>query len=347
MASGLMPVNAPTVLHLLLAVGALPLILSAMIYFAPVLTRSSVPSGWLHGVPLLALLSGLLVVAALWQWFWLLAVAVPLALLAVVALYVWMRQQARRALGGPHPGLRWYQDALLLLLLALALISLLLFWPEQWSIWRTLHRHLNLCGFVGLTAIGTLQVLLPTVGSYPDAKAGQRLRLDRRYALLATLALVAGSLVGPLLSAVGVALWGWLLLRLLQPWLPHWRRTLQADGAALLLVAAVIGFACAVSSTLWQEGQIALPLFIALFLLPLLSGALAHLLPLWWWPGVPTARRDRAQRLLAKGAAWRLLCCWAAAAALSAELGWGLLLLAIPPLWLLGSTLFVLLTAEP
>ncbi len=333
-------------LHLLLAVGVLPLLFAAMIYFTPVLTRSASPAPWLHTLPLLALVAALLAVAALWQWPWLLALAIPLALLSTALLFYWMWQQARRALGGPHPGLRWYQAALLLFMAALLLIALIAVWPEQWLLWRSLHRHLNLFGFVGLSAIGTLQVLLPTVGAYPDPKAGQRLHQDLPYALLATLLLVLGGAWGIPLSAAGVAIWFWLLVRMLLPLQGHWRPLVSGNSSPLLLLGAVGGFAVTLASTLWQEGQVALPLFFALFLLPLLSGALAHLLPLWWWPGLPTPRRALAQQRLGEGAAWRLALCWLSALAITFVSDWGIGLLVLPLLWPLAQILVLALTKE-
>jgi hypothetical protein len=339
------PTSSPVWLHGVLAVGVMPLILAAMLYFSPVLTRSASPAPRWHALPLLALLAGLLAVAALGQWLWLLVVAIPVALAASALLFFWMWQQASHALGGPHPGLRWYQAALLMLMLALLIIALVLLWPEQWLLWRTVHRQLNLCGFVGLSAIGTLQVLLPTVAAYPDPMAGKRLRQDLPFALLATLLLVLAGVWGLPFAVPGVALWFGLLFRLLQPLLLQ-RARLTAGGATLLLLGAVLGFAVTLASSLWHEGQVALPLFFALFLLPLLSGALAHMLPLWWWPGLPTPRRHAAQQRLGEGALWRLILCWLAAGAFSLHVSWGLSLLAIPLLWLLVRIIILLLPSE-
>ncbi len=341
-----MPTAAPVWVHGVLAVGVMPLILAAMLYFTPVLTRSASPALHWHALPLLALLAGLLAVAALWQWRWLLVVAIPMALVANALLFFWMWQQAGHALGGPHPGLRWYQAALLLLLLALLLIALVLLWPEQWLLWRTLHRQLNLCGFVGLSAVGTLQVLLPTVGAYPDPMAGKRLRQDLPFALLATLLLLLAGVWGVPFAVPGVAIWCWVLFRLLQPLLQQRARLVTVNGATRLLLGAVLGFAVTLASSLWQEGQVALPLFFALFLLPLLSGALAHLLPLWWWPGLPTPRRNLAQQRLGEGALWRLALCGLAAVAFSWQATWGLSLLAIPLLWLLVRIMILRLSSE-
>jgi hypothetical protein len=68
--------------------------------------------------------------------------------------------------------------ALSCLLLALAGRSWLgLLWPAGLcGLARLVHLHLNTLGFIGLTAIGTLHVLMPTVLGQPDPLVAQRLQ---------------------------------------------------------------------------------------------------------------------------------------------------------------------------
>ncbi|MEO5353952.1 MAG: hypothetical protein H7835_12190 [Magnetococcus sp. XQGC-1] len=327
--------------HLLLAVGVLPLILAAMLYFTPVLTRSGPVDRRLHLLPWLALLAGGLACVAIAWLGWLLGVALSLALLVTVGMAVWMARRAARTLGAPHPGLRWYQAALLCLLGGLLAMLATLAWPEQWAVLRSVHRHLNLLGFVGLSAIGTLQVLLPTVGGYADPTAGQRLRFDLKYALSGSLLLAVGTAGWPLLIWAGAGAWGWVLGDLLYALRGHaWSMT-RRNGAAFSLLSALLGFALALGSALWQAEGVLLPLFFALFLFPLVSGAVAHLLPLWWWPGQLTPWRDRAQEIFGRYAWLRVGAFWGGGVAISMGYSWGLFLAIVPLLFLLGQVVWL------
>jgi hypothetical protein len=60
--------------------------------------------------------------------------------------------------------------------------------------------------------------------------------------------------------------------------------------------------------------------FIAAFLLPLISGALAQLVPVWLYPGRRTERRDRLRAALAAGGRLRASCFLAAGILLA--FGW-------------------------
>ncbi|MBF0584023.1 MAG: hypothetical protein HQL80_07285 [Magnetococcales bacterium] len=320
----------PVVTHLILAVGSFPLILAAMIYFTPVLTRSGTVPRWITRLPLSAMLAGGIATIALWQNMDWIGLAIPLAILGVAVGLGWTNRRAAKALGGAHPGLAWYQAALLCLLLGLLAILTAWLWPEQWTPLRMLHRHLNLLGFVGLTAIGTLQVLLPTVASYPDPQVGKRLRFDLRYALSGTLLMAAGAASWLWLSGLGLVAWGWVLGQFFWAIRAHYRQILATGGAALSLLLALVGFALTLLATLWQGGVLPLPLFIALFLFPLVTGALAHLLPLWWWPGLPTPQRTAAQQKLARYTLLRVGACWIGGLGMMAESPWAVY-------WLTGS----------
>ena len=282
------------VLHVFLALGVLPLILAAQIHFIPVLTRSRSASPGIQAVPWLALAGGGLLVGSLAGGrhpVVLYNLAALLALAAALLLFLWSRQRARRSLGAPHPGLVWYQASQLMLMLALLAILAINLWPSDFAGLRRLHLHLNLLGFVGLTAIGTLQVLLPTVLQKPDPQAADRLRAG-----------LPGVLAGILLSAVGAAVY-WplaipgaviLLFGLAQLGLA-WRRTFgralwTLHGAAPLLLAAWAGAVLLVATgPLHAVGLLANAVapqaFVVAVLLPLISGAASHLWPLWWPSG--------------------------------------------------------------
>nr|CAX83943.1 conserved uncharacterized protein [uncultured bacterium] len=313
--------------HWILAVGLLPLMTAMMIHFTAVLTRSGPARGWIQGLPLAALVAGLAAFRAVTHDpVWILSAA-PLGLGVVGSLWWWTVRRARSALGGPHPGLLWYQGALLVLGLGLAVILTAALRPEWWLPLRSLHLHLNLVGFMGLTAVGTLQVLLPTVGRYADPTLLRRLRVDFKYALAGTLATGLGAAGWHALSGVGLLLWTIPLGRLGGAVIRHlpWR---EANGAALSLVGALAGFTLVLWSGLpialgWMEAVNAVPLFFLLFLFPLLTGALSHLWPLWWWRG-DGPRQEQGQRLLARWGGLRALLFLGAGLGLAAGAGWAL-----------------------
>ena len=158
----------------------MPLIFGAMSHFIPVLTRTRIATSGLLGIPVVALAGGALAVAALSLpgLFWGRYAGALLALAAAGALLVWSRRRRAGMLGRPHPCLAWYDAALVCLVLALLAILASAIWPQQTIALHRLHLHLNTLGFVGLTAVSTLAVLLPTVAGRPDPQVGPRLRRD-------------------------------------------------------------------------------------------------------------------------------------------------------------------------
>ncbi len=295
------------VAHLAFAVGIVPLIFAAMIHFVPVLTRTGDPDRRLAWLPSLAQAGGLLVVAAMQGWlpYHLLYLAAAVDLVVAAILLRWIIGRARAALGSPHPGWRWYGAALGCLMLALPAILLIPVWPSHGQGLRLFHLHLNTLGFVGLAALGTLPVLLPTALGKPDPEAGSWLR--RRWWLAAS---------GVLITAVGVAIdWPFaapgaaLLLIVALSLAVQWGRrfgisTLLRDGVAASLLAAVLGLLLALLAGLLHGAGListrpSLPAWACGFLLPLVSGALSQLLPVWRWPGPQTPARLAMRQMLA------------------------------------------------
>lgn len=336
--------SPPAVAHLAFAVGILPLIFAAMTHFVPVLTRTGDPGRWIARGPWLAQLAGICAVAAMQgivpRAFLFLAAAGDLILAAV--LLNWIAARARQTLGSPHPGWRWYAVALGCLMLALAAVLLTAVWPAYWSALRLFHLHLNTLGLVGLAALGTLPVLLPTSLGKPDPEAAGWLR--RRLWLVAggAVLVATGAAIAWPFAMPGAALLMVAGLGLLGQWVRRFGlATLLGDGVAASLVAAVVGLLLALAfgvahgaglvagrPTLWAWG--------CGFLLPLVSGALSQLLPVWRWPGPSTPARLAMRQALAATGRWRALCFVAAAAALLADLP-----SVAPPLLLAGVLLFV------
>ena len=335
-------------LHLVFAAAVLPLILGSITWFVPVLTRSGPPPATALGPPLLAVAGGLLLLHALTRDLRLFPLAALLDLAAVTWLWWWIGKRAAAALGGPHPGLLWYRLALGALLLGLAAILLGALWPAQWPQLRRLHLHLNLLGFIGLTALGTWRVLLPTAGGFTDAAAGPWLQRQWRPLAAGTLAIATGAAWWPPLSLAGLLLWLWPVAGLLRdPLLSHRDRVLRWHGAAPALATAIGGLAllllaAGVHAPGRIPGSAMAAAFIALFLLPLVTGAATHLLPLWRFPGDADSRR-RLQHRLGRLGGLRGLLFLAAGLALLAGTPWGWL----PLLAGLGHFIALLVTGRP
>lgn len=175
---GILPALA--VIHLVLAIGVLPLIIGAIAHFVPVLTRGAGAPYQVTLLPVLCQLAGALVFAFFsgYAGIGALHAAASVVFLVVTGFGAWLALRAQCTLGKPHPGWRWYLVSVTFLAMGLALVPIMYIWPAMRPELRLLHIHLNVLGFVGLTAVGTLQVLLPTVLSGPDAAAASRLRRD-------------------------------------------------------------------------------------------------------------------------------------------------------------------------
>ncbi|MBF0124854.1 MAG: hypothetical protein HQL60_05930 [Magnetococcales bacterium] len=300
--------------HLVLAVGVLPLILGAMIQFIPALTRTQSAEAWITGLPSAATLAAVVAVVALeyQQRQWLLPAAL-LAMTTVVVLMAWIAKRAGLSLGGAHPGVRWYQAALVCLLFGLTAMVGALLRPDYWQPLRTLHVHLNLIGFVGLTAIGTLQVLLPTVAGYRDDRAAGRLCCHLKYAFLGSwMAAVGAAWLHPL-SWLAIPLWLFPIIALLRPMWSNRQHLGRSghSGAAVSLIGAIFGFVLTLFSGIpimlhWISPEESIPLFLMLFVLPLVTGALSYLLPLWVWGDQPQ-RQQHGRVILSRGGALRTL----------------------------------------
>ena len=340
-------------LHLMLAVGAMPLIFGAMSHFIPVLTRTRSAEAGLAGVPVLGLAGGVLVVGALGfsGMTWGQHAGALLGIGAASALFAWSRRRRAMMLGPPHPCLAWYEAALACLVLALVAILLSAIWPQQTIALRRLHLHLNTLGFIGLTAVSTLAVLLPTVAGKPDAGAGPRLRRDLPFALGGTLLVAVGAAWFGVLAWLGAALWAVPLLRLGAGWLRLYRRQILAPhGAAPLLAAALAGFAISLlfgaAAAAWP-GSTPTSAFVAGFLLPLVSGAASQLLPVWLRPGVQSDWHAGLRRSLGRYGGLRAMLFAISGIVAASGHEWGLLLAAAALLWFMLQTAVALARALP
>ncbi len=299
------------VAHLAFSVGIVPLIFAAMMHFVPVLTRTGEPDKRLAKLPSVAQATGLVAVAAMQGWLpygaAYLAATVDLVFAAI--LLNWIALRARAALGAPHPGWRWYGAALGCLMLALSAIVLIPLWPTYWHALRVFHLHLNTLGLVGLAALGTLPVLLPTALGTADPEAGGWLRRRLWLAASGALMVATGAAISWPFAAPGTALMLVAALGLLGQWGRRFGiRRLLRDGVSASLLAAVVGLLLTLAAGLLHGAGIvstrpSLLAWASGFLLPLVSGALSQLLPVWRWPGPQTPERLlMRQKLAASGA---------------------------------------------
>lgn len=272
--------------HLVLALGVMTLITAAMQHFVPVLTRGRGPEKWTARLPWLMTTAAALALAVFAGWldFAWVALAAVLALLGAAWMLAWMLVRAKHTLGRPHPGLDWYVAAMACLALGLLAAAVMPWFPQWHAALRVFHLHINLYGFIGLTAIGTLQVLLPTAAERADPQAAVRLRLDLKWAVAGSLALAIGQAWWPLLAWLGGLLWALVLGRMWFAWIRlHGWKLLAWHGASPVLGAASVGYACALYATLADIG-LPLTLFLPGFLMPLVTGAAGQLLPVWSEP---------------------------------------------------------------
>lgn len=324
---------APT-FHIAFAAGALPLIFGAMIHFVPVLTRTVTPGRSIHAVPLAGQLAGggaSLALAGLLPAWSLHIAASGMALLALI-LTLWVARRLRATLGAPHPGARWYGAALLCLFFAVSLVPVWLVVPELRAALRLFHLHLNTLGFIGLAALGTLPVLLPTALGKPDPGVGQRLRADLPLAAAGAVLIAAGAAsaaVGIWLAVAGALLMTWVMGRNVLAWRRVFNiKTIVGDGVTAPLAVASAGFVL----LLWLgvahgvgaiAARPALAAYVAWFLLPLVTGALSQLLPVWRHPGRDTPQRRQLRQHLACGGRWRALLFFAGGSLLAFDVGVG------------------------
>lgn len=333
----------PFYVHGIFALAALPLMWAAMLHFVPVLTRSREAPRAVRGLPWLAMGLGLVLLAVF-------AEKLPRHVLLLVALLIgsgalvllgWGWQRSRLALGRPHPGVRWYLAALAGLAVALAAVFGMVLDPSRYATWYGLHLHLNLLGWVGLTVLGTLPVLLPTCLKKFEPNATLRLQLGLPWAVFGVVALaLAAALRVPVLGAFGA-------LALILVIAAHWRAWLSFYGApwrwpgpglslllgsGFLLVVLAIGIAHGFGLI---GGALLLPAFVAGFLLPTVLGALAQLLPVWKFPGPDSPAREAFRQALVRGAGLRGGLCVLAGAGQLLALTPSLVLAGLAVLWLL------------
>jgi hypothetical protein len=301
--------------HIIFSIGVVPLILGAMVHFVPVLTRSNPPGNFIRLLPVIALIGGILVTS-----YFAFPQIVPFAhylgatviMIAVASIGVWAYRLRMKSIGKPHPCLNWYLVAMLCLFIALGAILMGYLIPTHRTALRLLHLHLNALGFIGITAFGTLQVLLPTAAQRPDPKIALRMRKYLKWLVAGTFITACGAAWYPNIAWIGVTLLLFPLLDILKSWLPLYSKEIfKIHGAAPMLAAALVGLLITlIIGTVHAYHQPRfnpIATFIIAFLMPLVTGAVSYLLPLWLRPGQQTPWHQAARKHLGFGSGLRIL----------------------------------------
>ncbi|OYO25199.1 nitrite reductase [Enemella dayhoffiae] len=227
--------------------------------------------------------------------------------------YAWsLLTQLRGSLGGRFAfTVRWYVAAALLLPVGAVLGgAMALSQPEPWQGKLLLaHQLVNVLGFVGLTAIGTLITLWPTVlrtKMEPDQeRAGRRaLWAMAGGVLIAAVAALAGWMpvvaVGLVAYLIGLVLIGIPLLRCALRKPPQDFPAYSIGAALVWLVGCLVGLAVLLLRTdhpslaAGQVQRFTVP-FVAGFLAQLLFGAMSYLMPTVMGGGPKVVRASCAE----------------------------------------------------
>jgi hypothetical protein len=280
---------------------------------------------WVRMLPFVALLAGGLQVLGLLRGAEYYPFAALVGIVACLGLMGWMWRTGKAGLQKPHAGYYWYLAALGCLLLALCTMLVVTLWPQYWSqhwlqywpqYWRQLrlfHLHANLLGFVGLTVVGTVRVLLPTVVQCGDQRAFGFLHRYLKVALSASLLVAVGAAWWSPLAWVGASLWLWSLAAFGHSLGTQYHSAItQPHSAAISLLFAMLGWGLVlVAGVLHSAGmlsrEVLLQLFFLWFLFPLVTGAVSYLLPVWLWPGQQGDRHQRLRQRVVRGSGWRVL----------------------------------------
>lgn len=318
----------PVIAHAFFATAALPLMLAAILHFVPVLTRSG-GAGRLVLLPWFAIVAGLILLAALVGVIprHALLAAALIDAAAAATVWIWMLGRIRRSLGSPHPGVRWYLGSIGFLLLGMVAVFGMVFAADV-LFWRNLHLHANLFGWIGLTALGTLPVLLPTALGRPEPQAAARLRRDLPLAAAGVVVMAfASAWSAPVAAAAGAVMLAAVAVRHLLAWRTAFGAAGLCRGVGLALVLAT-GFLVVLLAVGIVHGFAAVsggrlvPAFAVGFLLPLVTGALAQLLPVWRFAGPNSAGREGFRLALARHAGARALAFVAAGGMLLGGVAW-------------------------
>jgi hypothetical protein len=325
--------------HIIFAIGVVPLIFSVMIHFLPVLARSKNPGKFIRILPVLVLIGGVLITS-----YFIFPQKIPaghyvgatIIIVAVCSLVIWCFRLRAIAIDMPHPCLNWYLASLVCLFIALGAILMGYFIPTQRNELRLIHIHLNTLGFIGITALGTLQVLLPTVAKRLDPNVATRMHNHLKWVVLGTMIIALSAAWYPNFAWIGVTMLAIQLLGILKSWIKlYLKEILKVNGAAPALAIALSGYAAAlVIGTIhayYQPELNPIAFFIISFLMPLVTGVVSYLLPIWVHPGQQMIWHQNARKHLGIVGGLRALTFFVGGVVVSLghEAGWYLAIFAV------------------
>lgn len=252
-----------------------------------------------------------------------LVVASAALMVGVIAYYLrGMANLVKHALNKRFKGaIAFYQLAGLMILVGIGLGVIDAF-KSDGDIWQSritlAHLHANLLGWVGLTIIGTLVTLWPTVlRTQMHESAIAMAMLGLKFLLTGILFSLVGSLANqPAILAIGIAVYlvgsvialtpaGLLLRRRIPDRSSSWMLFKGGIGLAVLLVGEfVLVLRLHTSEKILSSIEAHLLLIFTLWLLPILLGSLTYLLPVVLGRG-PASNR-RLESTLNFGWRWRI-----------------------------------------
>ncbi len=254
------------------------------------------------------------------QWM---VIASGAIIISVIAFYLrGIGKLVKKSLNKRFKGVvAFYQFAALFVLLGIVL-GVIDSSKSDTDVWQprvTLaHLHANLLGWVGLTIIGTLVTLWPTVlRTQMDPEAISKARLGLKFLTIGALGAVGGSLLNqPLIASISLVAYVTGLVIALVPAALLVKRRLPDRSSAWMLLTGAIGFVALLvadgfafvinqsSEKILSAIEGHLVLVFTLCLLPILLGALTYLLPVVLGRGPASNRQLEAT--LNIGWRWRL-----------------------------------------
>jgi hypothetical protein len=286
--------------HIGFALGVMPLILAAMSYFVPVLTRGAgagLAASWLpplHGPER--------------RRCWCAALAtnysdVVIGLAASAGAGSRARGRpvgdgrVRRMIGRRHPGLDWYFAALAMLLLALCAVLAMPWFPDAARHSSAVSPAREPARFCRPDCLGYPAGAVANVhGCQADPEGGHALACrDLKWAVAGcliaiALARIAAAASGPDLAVAGCIAYLGAVLRMLFAWAGRFCGALLAPMEPPHPCSRRRSDFVSCCCSEWGTDSAFCPVaaiagFVVAFLLPLISGATAQLLPIWLRPG--------------------------------------------------------------
>jgi hypothetical protein len=163
-----------------------------------------------------------------------------------------------------------------------------------------------------------------------------RMRRHLKWIVAGTFLIACGAAWHPSLAWIGLALLAIPLAGIFKSWLPlYFKDIFTLNGATPALAAALYGYAVTIllgtAHAYHYPSFKPVATFIIAFLMPLVTGTVSYLLPLWLHPGQQTTWHHAARKHLGLGGGLRAmaLLIGGVSAGLGYRLGWVLAVIAV------------------